>query len=875
MSTDKPESKEERKERLRLAVRNVSGNMGSIPMLESTRPKNKKIDAALKLDGLKCAGEDADEQEPWNIADCLTVAADGKSATFNVDGYIYRGAAADFREKVTEAGDVKNIFVDINSPGGSFADSVEIFAILAQHPAHVTTRAVADAMSGGSIILQAGNDRVACSTCTVMVHQVQPTEQEIKDYIKDLSSYLVRVEKANAVLKPLYADTNTAGLDEASITAMFADGDHFMTADEAVAQGFADRVEKVERSGGSSQAMSNQADHGLILGATKIIDSETEIDLESISKFATLGISAMASKRSKPKPKTTKQKSTTASRGGKDGKNKTTPTSSDSTGDQVMDKWLLLQGLSPQDIKDLTAAQRASWERIYNAEIVAPANTGGIPIAAAGSDDGNMDGGEDIETGITDRFFARRKLLAAAEEHLSAYPTEMETAVRENWSPERMENFALKKQNEEMTASMGDDINAGKDWMPLTSGKSSSNANLDDVIECAFSLSLDTPVETLQGGLYKRADGTPMNAVEKSRLGYTDLQSFSDQTIDAAIKFNRGCHNGAISVREMANVALGRNPFSGINLDEDLMVAFSQTKMLDWVRKATNRQLISGQTESPFVFRKFCRVIPNGSFRPTERYKTYYMGDLEEVPKGGGVHDGKFDSAAAYKTMLKRHAKKFVVDECWFDDGDFGPLREMILKATETGKRAPETQFFALISSWLNQAGTMSFTETFLDAIWKVWCTTTIQDSDDPNNKTCGTGVYVDGARLAILGSKYDALDWERWLTGVAQSVGAGEGTTAVTTQNVINIYNKYITFTASPRVPGGKFVMMPEGNEQTPAFAISYRNSVEVPQAKVFPGNESHFGVPVRVQHYFNIDPADTGLVKGVADVQAYIDAL
>ena len=864
MTPEPKETPEQRAKRLKRAVANAKSRMGGRRLM----PHDPKMVQAIKDLKLTCDDGNADDVEDWDVKNCLTVVenADSRTAEFNIDGYIWSGSAAEFRTQLKEAGDVAKIRVDINSPGGSFADSVEIFAMLAQHKAHVTTRAVGNAASGGSIILQAGDERVACSTCTVMVHEVQPTEKEIK-------SFLERVQAANEVLRQLYVDTNTAGLDEDGITTIFEAGDYYMNGEQAVEEGFADTFEKIEKA--------TKNDSRAAIAASRFTVEAAKLDTDKILDLVASGISAVEKKRkpagqSTTTPATstnTNQPKSSDSRSG-DAGNSSTPTASRNGESSVFEKWLKAQGLSDEQIKNLTDGQRQSWQAIYNGLATGSGepNTGGLPIRATGSDDGNMSGGEDVEAEMTNRFLAHRRLLNLAEEHLSEWPDLMETAIKEKWSPEKIENEALKKENEALkeNATNGQG-GVGRDWAPIVTGKTSGGPAVDDVIECALALSLETPVDALTGGLYRRADGSDMDVVEKSRLGYSELGSFDDATVEAAIKFNRRCANGGIGMRELANVSLDRDPFCGIDLSQELMNAFSQARMVDFVRKATNRRLIANQTEMPFAYRNFVNVI-NGTFRETERYRAYTIGDLEEVPKGGGVNKGNLDSAESYKTKLGRHAKNYTVDEMWFEDGDFGAMREMINKATIAGRRAPELQFFGYLEKHLAKSGLVAFTQEWFDAAWEVWCNATIQDKKDPNNKAGGSQVYVDGPRMAILGSKFDALRLERMFMG--SPMVAGGPTSKVEIHNVLNIYSKYATLSISPRVPKGKMAILPEANEEAPAFTMTVRNGVEVPQAVVFPGGPENFGITVRIQHYFNIDQADPDLVKSQKDVADFIAA-
>lgn len=96
-----------------------------------------------------------------------------RHAQIAIDGPIgwYGVSARDFRDALDELGDVDEIEVVVNSPGGSVGDGVAIFAMLRKHKARIIISIEGYALSMGSVISMAGDVVRIGSASIMMVHK--------------------------------------------------------------------------------------------------------------------------------------------------------------------------------------------------------------------------------------------------------------------------------------------------------------------------------------------------------------------------------------------------------------------------------------------------------------------------------------------------------------------------------------------------------------------------------------------------------------------------------------------------------------------------------------------------------------------------------
>lgn len=177
--------------------------------------------------------------------------ANDKTARVDVRGYIGEWGVTDrdFIAAVEAQGEVDTIEVTINSRGGEVDHALAIFNFLKNHPAKVHMNVGGVAMSAASIILMAGDTIDMPANAILMVHAPRSWGAETAAEHRALADVLDTFE--SALLETYQARTGKT-MDE--LKAMLAT-DTFMTAKEAVANGFADNVIALKTEARATAAM--------------------------------------------------------------------------------------------------------------------------------------------------------------------------------------------------------------------------------------------------------------------------------------------------------------------------------------------------------------------------------------------------------------------------------------------------------------------------------------------------------------------------------------------------------------------------------------------------------------------------------------------
>jgi ATP-dependent protease ClpP protease subunit len=143
--------------------------------------------------------------------------------------------AADFVRDFSEI-TADEIVVRINSYGGSVSDGIAIYNAIKRHPAHVTIAVDGVAVSIASLIAMAGNTVEIAENALMMIHApwgvASGNSQQMRDYADLLDTWAEAMASS-------YMSKSGKSRDE--ILGLLTDGaDHWFTADQAVAEGFAD-----------------------------------------------------------------------------------------------------------------------------------------------------------------------------------------------------------------------------------------------------------------------------------------------------------------------------------------------------------------------------------------------------------------------------------------------------------------------------------------------------------------------------------------------------------------------------------------------------------------------------------------------------------
>lgn len=141
-----------------------------------------------------------------------------------------------FDEELKALGDVSEITLRVNSPGGDVFDGVAIYNTLSNHPAKVVARIDGIAASAASLIVMAADEIIMPENAYMLIHEPQTicwgTSEDIMKVAADL-------ESMTATFAATYA--KRSGTDATRIEEIMAE-DRLMTATEAIELGLADRT---------------------------------------------------------------------------------------------------------------------------------------------------------------------------------------------------------------------------------------------------------------------------------------------------------------------------------------------------------------------------------------------------------------------------------------------------------------------------------------------------------------------------------------------------------------------------------------------------------------------------------------------------------
>lgn len=162
----------------------------------------------------------------------------------NGEVFIYGviGSEVDGLDSATLVRDLKDLEADtirvhINSPGGFVTEGVAIFNALKQHAANVIVTIDALAASMASAVAMAGDEIVMPANAVMMIHN--PWTGSVGD-AEQLRKDAEALDKMKTAVVSIYADRSGMSAEEVS---KIMDQETWLTAEEAVELGFADRTE--------------------------------------------------------------------------------------------------------------------------------------------------------------------------------------------------------------------------------------------------------------------------------------------------------------------------------------------------------------------------------------------------------------------------------------------------------------------------------------------------------------------------------------------------------------------------------------------------------------------------------------------------------
>lgn len=146
-------------------------------------------------------------------------------------------SAAKFREELGGHKDIKQIDIFVNSYGGSVFEGTAIYNQLRRHPAHKTVHVDGFACSIASVIAMAGDEVIMPRNALMMVHNMWMCASGNS---ADLRKAADDLDKINAAGREAYLAKSGGKLDAAKLAEMM-DGETWLTAEECITYGLADR----------------------------------------------------------------------------------------------------------------------------------------------------------------------------------------------------------------------------------------------------------------------------------------------------------------------------------------------------------------------------------------------------------------------------------------------------------------------------------------------------------------------------------------------------------------------------------------------------------------------------------------------------------
>lgn len=177
----------------------------------------------------------------------LTIKQESKNTTpeMYIDGEIVTDeyedtdtSAAGFRNALKSLGDVKNINLHINSPGGSVFEGIAIYNMLKQNSAHINVYIDGLAASIASVIAMSGDAIFMPSNSMMMVHNPWVMAIGNANELRKQADDLDQITKSSV---QTYLAKAGNKLDEKTLMQLM-DDETWLTAQEAVDYGLADEV---------------------------------------------------------------------------------------------------------------------------------------------------------------------------------------------------------------------------------------------------------------------------------------------------------------------------------------------------------------------------------------------------------------------------------------------------------------------------------------------------------------------------------------------------------------------------------------------------------------------------------------------------------
>lgn len=177
-----------------------------------------------------------------------------------------------FKADLDALGDISELNIYINSPGGDVFAGQTIYSMLKRHEAKKTVYIDGLAASIASVIAMAGDKVIMPKNAMMMIHHVTSGGWGTAEYHRKLADAIDQVEQT---LYTVYEEKT--GLTKDEIIPML-DAETWLTAEEAVGKGFADEIEE-------SKKLAACIDGGFLMLNTQKIDLSRFKNAPKIEEF--------------------------------------------------------------------------------------------------------------------------------------------------------------------------------------------------------------------------------------------------------------------------------------------------------------------------------------------------------------------------------------------------------------------------------------------------------------------------------------------------------------------------------------------------------------------------------------------------------------
>jgi ATP-dependent protease ClpP protease subunit len=148
-------------------------------------------------------------------------------------------SARAFIDAIEALGDLKEIRLELNSPGGDVYAGIRIYNYLKNHKARVNITVTGIAASIASVVLMAGDRREMAIGTTAMVHNPYAFLAGAYNQ-KELTETLEALAKIQGSMVEIYA--RATGKPKAKLVDLLDQGDTYLGAEEALQWGFATHI---------------------------------------------------------------------------------------------------------------------------------------------------------------------------------------------------------------------------------------------------------------------------------------------------------------------------------------------------------------------------------------------------------------------------------------------------------------------------------------------------------------------------------------------------------------------------------------------------------------------------------------------------------